>query len=522
MKQVKEFSLDLNGQTKTLDHYWELCVGSCHAATALRSDWQTQMTQCRRELGFQYVRFHGLFNDDMNVVQQPIPVPGVPLRLCFTYIDVIFDFLLSINMKPFVELGFMPEALAGGKKTLFHYKANTTPPKDYDQWAWFIGEFAKHLIERYGRDEARSWFFEVWNEPNLGGKDSPAAFWSADKEDYFKLYEATARALKAQDPGLKVGGPATSNNAWIADMIGFCKKSGAPLDFITTHQYPADVSVGYGVEDSGTFANPMEKLNDPQQRAEIMSSPEKMMAFFQEMGIHKSQVWAYVERGRLTEFTKQAREEAGDLPLYYTERGSLAGIESDGPFGASFIAKTVMDNAGLVQGYSFWTFSDIFEEQGQQAAAFHGGFGLLTQHGIPKAPYRAFQLLRQLGNTRYPALNDGTVDLYPVYKERTRVLHLLAVNHNSLLHGIEDETVRVALPDNLMIRYADVQRIDGAHANALGVWYEMGSPQYLSPAQKAALLAASELRREALDISGGRIIELTIPAQGIALISLYL
>jgi xylan 1,4-beta-xylosidase len=521
MKQIKEFTLDLNGQGKRLDHYWELCVGSCHAATALRADWQEQMTRCRRELGFQYVRFHGLFNDDMNVVQQPVPVPGVPLRLCFTYIDVIFDFLLSINMKPFVELGFMPEALASGKNTLFHYKANTTPPKDYDQWAWFIGEFAGHLIERYGRDEARSWFFEVWNEPNLGGKDSPAAFWSADKEEYFKLYEVTARALKARDSGLKVGGPATSNNAWISDMIGFCKKSGAPLDFITTHQYPADVTVGYGVEDSGTFANPLEKMNDPEQRAHIMSSPEKMMAFFQEMSLFNSQVWKYIERGRLTEFTRQACAEAGELPLYYTEWGSLAGIESDGPFGASVVAKTVLDGAGLVQGYSFWTFSDIVEEQGQQPAAFHGGFDLMTQHGIPKAPYRAFQLLRQLGNTLFPPMSDGTVDIYPVFKEQTNVLHLLAVNHNSLLHDIEDETVRIKLPESVTVRHADIQRIDDNHANALNAWREMSSPEYLTPAQKAALTAASELNREMLDVNG-RIVELAVPAQGIALASLYL
>ncbi|MDR2446087.1 MAG: hypothetical protein LBD58_02150 [Treponema sp.] len=521
MKPIKEFTVDLNATTNRLDHYWELCVGSCHAATALRADWRAQMTQCHSDLGFRYVRFHGLFNDDMNVVQRPIPAPGVPVRLCFTYIDVIFDFLLSINMKPFVELGFMPEALASGKKTLFHYKANTTPPKDYEQWGWFIGEFAKHLIERYGRDEARSWFFEVWNEPNLGGKDSPAAFWSADKEEYFKLYEATARALKAQDPGLKVGGPATSNNAWIADMIGFCKKSGAPLDFITTHQYPTDVSVGYGVEDSGAFANPMEKLSDPEEMAQIMASPEKMTAFFQEMSVYQSHIWKHVERGQLTEFTKRARVEAGELPLYYTEWGSLAGIESDGPFGASFIAKTVLDNAGLVQGYSFWTFSDIFEEQGQQPAAFHGGFGLMTQHGVPKAPYRAFQLLRQLGNKLYPALNDGTVDIYPVLKEKTNVLQALAVNHNSLLHDIEAADVRIKLPAGVTVHSADIQRVDETNANALAAWKKMGEPEYINPAQKQALLSASHLVRESLEVKNN-CFEFTLPAQGIALVCLYL
>lgn len=520
MKDI-QFKLDLNQEAIMLEHYWELCVGSCHAATALRADWQAQMRKCHQELGFQYVRFHGIFNDDMNVVQKPIPLPGTPLRLCFTYIDVIYDFLLSIGMKPFVELGFMPEALASGTKTLFHYKANTTPPKDYTQWGWFIGEFVKHLLDRYGRDEVRSWFFEVWNEPNLGGAESPAAFWSGSQDEYFHLYETTAKALKAQDSGLKVGGPATSNNAWLTDFICFCETNHVPLDFISTHAYPTDIEVGYGVEDSATFSNPMQKMNDPIQRMEIMSNPQKMIEFFQEMSVYNSQIWKVVERGVLTDFAKKARKEVGEYPLYYTEWGSLSGIESDGPFGASFIPKTVLDNAGLVQGYSIWTFSDIFEEQGQQANAFHGGFGLLTQHGIPKAPYRAFQLLKQLGNKLYPAMNQGTMDVYPVYKEQTNVLQLMLVNHNSLLHEIEDAQVTIELPETMSVKNADIQRVDANHANALAAWESMGKPEYLSAAQKAALQASSELVREKFSVNDQHI-ELLVPAQGVALVNLYL
>ncbi|MDR0707992.1 MAG: hypothetical protein LBF60_09000 [Treponema sp.] len=218
---------------------------------------------------------------------------------------------------------------------------------------------------------------------------------------------------------------------------------------------------------------------------------------------------------------QRARDEAGELPLYYTEWGSLAGIESDGHFGASFIVKTVLDNTGLVQGYSFWTFSDIFEEQGQQPAAFHGGFGLLTQHGIPKAPYRAFQLLRQLGDKLFPALNDGTVDLYPVLKDETGVLQALAVNHNSLLHDIEAADVQIKLPAGITVHSADIQRIDEANANALAAWNRMGKPEYLSSAQKRSLLSASCLIREPLEVKSN-CFEITLPAQGIALINLYL
>lgn len=519
---MKTFSFQFNEAPRHLEKYWELCVGSCHAATALRADWQEQMRKCHTELGFRYVRFHGLFDDDMNVVFKTIPLPGMPLRLNFTYIDVIYDFLLSINMKPFVELGFMPQALASGENAIFHYKGNTTPPQNYEQWSWFIGEFIKHLLKRYGRDEVRNWFFEVWNEPNLGGKDSQFAFWSAEKEDYFHLYAVTARAIKSLDPALKVGGPATSNNSWIPDMITFCKESGAPLDFISTHQYPTDVVVGYGVEDSGTFSNPLKKLSDPRERKKIETDPQAAMAFNKEMTIYRKDIWKIVDRGVLTEMTKKVRSEAGRLPVYYTEWGSLAGIESDGPFGASFIAKTVLDNMGLVQGYSFWTFSDIFEEQGQQSTAFHGGFGLLTQHGIPKAPYRAFQLLHQLGDDIYPTQNDGTVDVYPVYKKATNILQFLLVNHNSLLHDIADEKVCLKVSLDRKIIDSEVQRVDAVHANALAVWQKMGEPEYLNASQKARLVAASELVIEPLVVGEDGEIELDLPAQGIALINIYL
>ncbi|HRT82660.1 MAG TPA: beta-xylosidase, partial [Oscillospiraceae bacterium] len=147
------FDLDLTSGRKPLDRYWEFCVGSCHATTALREDYRKMLTRCRKELGFRYIRFHGLFNDDMSVVIKPLFSEDI--RLSFGNIDNIFDFLLSIGMKPFIELGFMPSALASGDSTVFHYKGNTSPPEDYDQWAWFIKEFINHLIDRYGLSEVR-------------------------------------------------------------------------------------------------------------------------------------------------------------------------------------------------------------------------------------------------------------------------------------------------------------------------------------------------------------------------------
>lgn len=521
------YTLHLDDTAVPLDRCWEMCVGSCHAATALRADWQEQMARCRRELGFRYVRFHGLLDDDMSVLTRPMLAPE-PV-LCFTNIDKIFDFLMSIGMKPFVELGFMPECLASGDKHLFHYRANTTPPKSYGQWADLIRKLLEHFIGRYGRGEVRTWFFEVWNEPNLGGPDSPFGFWSAAQAEYWKLYDVTAAAVKDVDPALRVGGPSTSNNAWLPEFLDHCRESGAPVDFVSTHHYPTDVVLGYGVEDSGNFANPVD-VNDPEKLHALLDrvrkDPSQLEEIRREYSVFQSHLWERVERGVLTDMARRARKEVGELPLFYTEWGSLAGLPSDGAFGASFIAKTVMDNQGLVDGYSFWAFSDIFEESPQRAEAFHGGFGLMTQHGIPKAPYRAFQLLGSLHGERYEAAaRKGTVDVHAFRDGERRSVSILAINHQSLLHPVQEETVHVELSGAARCQEAVCVRIDGSHANALTAWQARGSPEYLTEAQRLTLEAASclEERPQPFRQEENRIaLDVTVPPMGIALITLYL
>ena len=520
------FTLDLNSAKKPLDRYWEMCIGSCHAATALREDYRQMLTQCHRELGFKYLRFHGLFDDDMSVVKKPMF--SDKLVYSFSNIDNIYDFLLSIGMKPFVELSFMPEALASGDSTIFHYKGNTTPPKDYEKWSAFIKRFIEHLIERYGLSEIRQWFFEVWNEPNLGGPGSPYGFWAADKEEYFKLYNVTAQAVKACDKSLRVGGPATSNNAWIPDFLDFCASSGAPVDFVSTHHYPTDVVLGYGVEDSANFVNPL-NTGDMEQVQNVMrmakEGGEEFEKFKKQYSVFRSHIWEHVDRGVLTEMTKRARSESRGLPLYYTEWGSLAGLKSDSAFGASFIAKTILDGIDLVKGYSFWTFCDIVEESGQDSDEFHGGFGLMTQHGIPKAPYRAFELLHKLDGELYETVcREKTVDVYAVDNAGINALQLMAVNHNSLLHAIDGHEVSLRLSTDKKCVRAEIIRIDGTHANAFEKWKDGGSKKYLSKGSVEILKGASELIREPLEYentNSGIDLSFHLPAMGTALINIY-
>ena len=168
-----QFQCDLAQRGEDFPHFWEHCVGSGHAALALRADWQAQMQRAQGELGFRHVRFHGLLDDDMGTL---IDQNDAPLYSFFNA-DRIFDFLLSIGMRPFVELSFMPGMLASSGQTIFRYRANVSPPNDFAAWEALISRLVQHWIGRYGADEVRTWFFEVWNEPNLD------AFGSGKPED---------------------------------------------------------------------------------------------------------------------------------------------------------------------------------------------------------------------------------------------------------------------------------------------------------------------------------------------------
>ncbi len=227
---VPVFDCDFRQIRKPFPHFWEHTVGSGHAPLALRADWQAQMLRCHQELGFQYVRFHAILSDEMGTLL----CEENQLLYLFFNADQIVDFLLSIGMKPFVELSFMPETLASGSTTVFSYRGNVTPPKDYDQWATLIQKLVAHWVARYGAAEVRTWFFEVWNEPNL------EAFWTGGQDGYFRLYRCTAAAIKGVDSSMKVGGPATADNQWIPEFLAFCRTNSVPVDFISTHHYPTD------------------------------------------------------------------------------------------------------------------------------------------------------------------------------------------------------------------------------------------------------------------------------------------
>ena len=449
-------NVDFSKAAGPLNTFFKECVGAGRANEGLRADWQQQLAYVKKECGFKYIRMHGLLTDDMAVYKED--KNGKP-EYNYMYIDALFDFLQSIGMKPFVELGFMPNALASGPQTIFWWRGNVTPPKDYDKWGALIKNLTEHFTERYGADEVKTWYFEVWNEPNL----SPG-FWSSTQQEYFKLYKYTAEAVKSVNKDYRVGGPGTAGAAWESEMIDFCHKNSLPIDFISTHSY--GVKQGFLDEygNSGTVLAKEENAVSSdvvQSRKEIENSPLK------------------------------------NLELHYTEWSASytpADPIHDSYHEAAYVLQKLKQVGSAANSMSYWVFTDIFEEPGPRFEPFHGGFGMLTIQGINKPVFYSYQFLNRLGNIELAnkdaaswICKDSSGNVQALVWDYT---YTLSDSTNNQQYYIRDLPAKSKGKLNIKVanipagNYAlEVYRV-GYHSNdAYSTYLSMGKPRQLTKQQ---------------------------------------
>jgi len=359
----RNIDLDIAQATQPVDRFYTLSVGSDYPGTLLRADSQAHLKLAVDELGFRYLRFHGLFHDALGTVRRV----NDQIVYDWTRIDELYDAMLAKGIRPFVELGFTPDELKTSDQTLFYWKGNTSHPKTA-MWNHLVDAYLRHVIARYGIDEVRRWYFEVWNEPNL--KD----FWEgADQSAYFDLYANTARTLKAVDPQLRVGGPSTAGAAWVPELLAFCKEQGLPLDFVTTHTYGVD----------GGFLD-----EEGKQDTKLLASPDAIIADVRNV------------RGEI-----DASAFPG-LPLFFTEWSSSYSPRDfvhDSYINAPYVLTKLKQTRGIAQGMSYWAYTDLFEEAGPPPTPFHGGFGLINREGIRKPTWFAHKYLNQIVGREIPS-----------------------------------------------------------------------------------------------------------------------
>lgn len=489
--------------------HWQFCVGSGHALLALRHDWVKQLKFIHDTLGIERVRFHGIFCDDMrtiNDLSMQMAVSGAEqfAEYNFNACAAAYDNILEAGMKPFVELSFMPEKLAlkeEGRpmKGGFFYKPNIVPPADYAAWRDYIQAFIRFLISRYGMEEIRTWYFEVWNEPDL-----PYVFWNGTRDEYFKFYAETAQAIKDIDQEIRVGGPATSGSKWIAGFVRFCRDNSIPVDFVTTHQYAGD-PIG-GVDDQGEENEEKEKSGSSWRErmaraAETLAGVEEksFLAGFRALSPDKSETMD-IPDDLFRKNAKRAHEQACGLPLYYTEwneNAIFSAYTNDTRKVAAYDVRAALEVADDVDGSSVWCFSDIFEELHPFPQEFHGGFGMLTQHGIPKPVYHAMKMLRDAGDERLDLGKEasrGEIGYAAFRKGET--LQILVFRQKMKNLPLPKEQVRIQIETAQIPSCVTLRRIDECHGNPLKLWEEKNSPVCLNPDEVQEIRENSAVKEE--------------------------
>jgi xylan 1,4-beta-xylosidase len=334
----------------------QFCVGSGRAVLALKSEYREQLAYAVEHGGFRRVRFHGIFNDEMEIVS---PRGEVECQFDFKKVFTVVDHLLDIGVEPFIELSFMPSLLASGEKTIFWWKGNVTPPKILSLWGELVYGLVKGLVERYGKPRVSGWYFEVWNEPDLPN------FWAGTREEYFELYRESAKRVREVLPDARIGGPATAEMRWLREFAAFVSQEELPADFVSTHVY--------GVKGA---------LDVNGKRVLVLESDLDIVA--------KNMIET---RELVSELLGEETE------LHFTEWSSSYSsrdLVHDSMFQAGYVLNTIKRAWRTVDSLSYWTFSDIFEELGPPPEGLHGGFGLLDQYGKEKPVFSAYRCLNRL------------------------------------------------------------------------------------------------------------------------------
>lgn len=467
--------VDATAASHPFPHFWEQMFGSGRAILSLREDYRNDLRAVKQITDFHYIRFHAIFDDEVGIYAED--GQGHPVYN-FSYVDQIYDGLLAAGVRPFVEISFMPNQLAA-THTLhpFWCHPNVSPPKDWARWDGLVAVFAQHLIERYGADEVAQWYFEVWNEPNLD-------FWAGQprQETYWELYDHTALALKKVSPRLRVGGPATAQAAWADAFIRHCADKQIPVDYVSTHVYANDLAQDvFGTQENIPRDRMVCRAVD-KVHGQIKSSPMP------------------------------------NLPLIWSEFNASYKNEpdvTDATFMGPWLADTIRQCDGLVDSMSYWSFSDVFEEQGVVKTPFYGGYGLIAEDDMPKPAFNVFKILHKLGEERIQLDSDSA--LLTRRKDGTLVLAVW----NYAPPGESGSSKQITLQfKGTKAKHFLISRVDISHGDIHPAYEKMGSPTYPTQKQIHELQQAAELPApEAGRVEHGQL-TLTLPSHGLAVIEL--
>jgi xylan 1,4-beta-xylosidase len=419
----------------------------------------------------------------------------------WTIVDRIVDTYVERKMKPMIEVGFMPQALSVKPEPYRHfwdpsqpyrniYTGWAHPPRDYKKWSDLIYAWVKHSIERYGRDEVASWYWEVWNEPNI-------AYWQSTPEEYNKLYDYTVDAIKRALPAIRVGGPTSTGpgSEQAAKFLrGFLEhvvrgknyatgKTGSPIDYITFHAKGRPKVVDGHVQMGSEF-----QMRDIDQGFQIVASFPELRRVPIIIGESDPEGCAACS----VRFNPQNAYRNGTMYSSYTAATFARKYDLAAKHGVNF------------EGAVTWAFE--FEDQ-----PYFDGFRDLATNGIDKPVLNVFRMYGLMHGERVKAEVANpipTAEMVASGVKGRADVNAMATRSATTLHAMvwhyhDDDVAAAAAP--VALTFAGVPagagkvlvrhyRIDERHSNAYAVWKQMGSPQSPTPEQYAQLEAAGQLQ----------------------------
>lgn len=471
------------GQGTALRHTWRkiCCVGSTREL--LYAEVQELIKRMQREMPYEYVKFHGLLSDDMMLYHE---LPDGSISLSFTVLDKVFDFLQSVHLKPMMQFFIMPQELASDPSNQsFFIRQNTSLPKDMARWNQLIEGVVRHCIGRYGIDEVRTWLFSLWNEPDTNPEMFGFGF--EHREDFWDFYRQTYETVKAIDDAFIFGSPSLlflpeDPLNWYRPFFDYCKEKNCIPDFLNIHYYDDDIEIVEGFSEGRTIVNRLSGDED--------SFSKYIDMLYAKMG-------EYGMAGR---------------PIYMTEWNLTVNhrnLINDTCFKSCYLTKNLLENYDRLESFGYWSLTDFLGELQLPQQLFHGGLGMFTVNGIPKAHYNTFLFAAKLGKTRLGSgrgwfltrcEKSGAIVIllynYAHYDQifsAGEVFDMTPTSRYTAFSDLKELEVTLTLTDlpreGYTLRETFVNRENGSVYDA---WAAMGAPEQLSGEDEAYLTAKAQ------------------------------
>lgn len=461
-------NLDLTKRDgKKLEKYWNKVLSAGKASVYLRQEVQKQVRIIQKEIGFEHIKLTEIFSDELTVYREDELGNSI---YNWSYINSILDFFYDINLKPFIEIGFMPLELASKKQfnPAVFTKINVSYPNSLKKWAHLVSAFIKHCIERYGKDEVEKWYFTIWHSPNF-----LSVYWFDNPKSFFELFKETYLSIKKFSPNIKVGSPGIlpiNNFEWLDDFLIYCQKNSIILDFGALNIYTDIPSIN-----NSALPQTLSSLNAIFKVSNKNFLKDTILSWKQKFDKNTpNNIEFILTEWNLTPFSND--------------------YNHDTCFLSTYIVYNILNNIEAIDSAVFYNLSDIGEENTASDKLFHGGAGLFTYNGIKKPAYNAFYILNKLGdkiidqgedyivtssNKGYQVLIYNYAYFDELFKTGDKSLLSYHNRYNIFDASKQDKSVNIIL--SLESGEYRIKRfiLNREFGSSFDVWLEMGAPEVI-------------------------------------------